>query len=228
MRKAAFLDRDGVINRKAPNGCYVTCWSQMHFLPNTAQAIAKLNQAGFRVIVVSNQRCVAKGLITIADLDSIHRRMCDTLAAAGAIIDAVYYCPHEVRACCGCRKPAPGMLLDAARAHKIDLALSWMIGDSGLDVEAGRNAGCKTAQLLSDGEIANSKADVMASSLLDAIDQILESEDLPDYSNRATSEAAKEMEGHHGDPQITASHDLHGKEDAFISGVIKRRGEIEG
>ena len=109
-----------------------------------------LNRAGFRVIVVSNQRCVAKGLITAADLESMHQRMCEALGNAGAIIDAVYYCPHEKQPACRCRKPPPGMLLDAAREHDIDLPASWMIGDSEIDVEAGRNAGCKTARLVSD------------------------------------------------------------------------------
>jgi len=77
MSRAVFLDRDGVINQKAPEGQYVTRWEDMHFLPGTAQAIAVLNRAEFRVIVVSNQRCVAKGLVTEQDLETIHQRMCD-------------------------------------------------------------------------------------------------------------------------------------------------------
>jgi len=181
MNRAAFLDRDGVINRKPPEGRYVTCWDEMHFLPDVALAIAQLNHAGFRVIVVSNQRCVAKGLVAAADLDSMHLQMCDALAGGGALIDGVYYCPHEKQPPCGCRKPAPGMLLDAARHHEIDLAASWMIGDSEKDVEAGRNAGCKTAQILSHGEAADGNADVVAPSLLDAVHQILKSRDsVPD------------------------------------------------
>lgn len=176
MSRAAFLDRDGVVNRKAPEGGYVTRWEDMHFLPGVAQAIALLNRAGFRVIVVSNQRCVAKGLITAAELESIHQRMCDALAGAGATIDAVYYCPHEKQPPCSCRKPAPGMLLEAARKHQIDLATSWMIGDSEVDVEAGRKAGCRTARLLRRDEVASGSADVVAPSLLEAICQILQPE----------------------------------------------------
>ncbi|MGA7645457.1 MAG: HAD family hydrolase [Terriglobales bacterium] len=174
MNKAAFLDRDGVINRKPPEGQYVTRWDELGFLPGVAHAIAQLNQAGFRVIVVSNQRCVAKGLLTAADLDSIHRRMCIELAAAGAIVDAVYYCPHEKLPPCSCRKPAPGMLLSAAREHQIDLTASWIIGDSDADVSAGRSAGCKTALLTANGERANGMTDVVAESLLEAVHKILQ------------------------------------------------------
>jgi len=173
MNRAVFLDRDGVINEKAPEGRYVTSWQDFRFLPGAARAIASLQRAGFRVIVASNQRCVAKGLITIAALDSMHQKMREELAAAGAIIHAVYYCPHENEPSCGCRKPAPGMLTAAARDHQIDLAASWMIGDSDADVEAGVNAGCKTARILRKSEAPKIPADLVASSLLDAADQIL-------------------------------------------------------
>jgi len=173
MTRAAFLDRDGVINQKAPEGHYVTCWEEMHFLPDAARAIAMLNQADFRVIVVSNQRCVARGLMTAADLDSLHQQMCNALAGAGAIVDGAYYCPHDKQPPCSCRKPAPGMLLTAARAHQIDLAASWMIGDSEIDVEAGRNAGCRTVLLARDGDTGVGNADVVAPSLLEAVQQIL-------------------------------------------------------
>jgi D-glycero-D-manno-heptose 1,7-bisphosphate phosphatase len=148
----------------------------MHLLPGAAEGISLLKQAGFHVIVVSNQRCVARGLITPGDLESIHRRMCDALAAAGATIDGVYYCPHEKEPPCGCRKPAPGMLLKAAGERHTDLKISWMIGDSDIDIEAGKNAGCRTARLLNAGEAANGNADVIASSLLEAVRQILQRE----------------------------------------------------
>jgi D-glycero-D-manno-heptose 1,7-bisphosphate phosphatase len=172
MRRAAFLDRDGIINRKAREGEYVTRWEDMEILPGVAEAIALLNQAGFLVIVVSNQRCVAKGLITTAELDALHRRMCQALARAGATIDAIYYCPHEKHPPCRCRKPEPGMLLDAARDHDIDLAASWMIGDSDADVEAGRRAGCMTAVVASGDTNIKGNVGVIASSLLEATQQI--------------------------------------------------------
>lgn len=183
--RAAFLDRDGVINRKAPGNGYVTRWEEMHFLPNVAKSIALFNQAGFRVIVVSNQRCVAKGLITRQALNAMHQQMCDWFAALGATIDAVYYCPHENQPPCNCRKPRPGMLFTAARKHHLDLKASWMIGDSEIDVKAGRNAGCKTARLLRSNKIAKGCADMVASSLLAATYQILKRENVsvPPRSN---------------------------------------------
>jgi histidinol-phosphate phosphatase family protein len=173
MKRAAFLDRDGVINRKPPEGQYVTRWEEIQFLPGVPEAIGLLIGAGFCVLAVSNQRCVAKGLLTVTELELIHQRMCQELAAAGALITRVYYCPHDAQPPCNCRKPAPGMLLTAARAHEIELTASWMIGDSEIDVEAGRNAGCRTVRILKDGEAKNGAADVFARSLLDAVHKVL-------------------------------------------------------
>jgi D-glycero-D-manno-heptose 1,7-bisphosphate phosphatase len=173
MKKAVFLDRDGVINRKPPEGEYVTRWEDLELLPAVAEAIAALVKAGFLVIVVSNQRCVAKGLLTVRELNSIHQRMREKLATAGAVITAVYYCPHDTEPPCDCRKPAPGMLLTAARNHEVDLAGSWMVGDSDTDVEAGKRAGCRTVRILKSGELAASGADIFAQSLFDAVRQIL-------------------------------------------------------
>lgn len=136
MTKAVFLDRDGVINRKPSEGDYVTRLEDFHVLPGVVESIAQLNHAGFCVIVVTNQRCIAKGLMTVADLEKMHRQMSESLARAGAIINGIYYCPHEMEPTCSCRKPAPGMLLDAARSRGIELSASWMIGDSDIDVEA--------------------------------------------------------------------------------------------
>jgi D-glycero-D-manno-heptose 1,7-bisphosphate phosphatase len=176
MIKAAFLDRDGVINRKAPEGEYVTRWEEMEFLPGVADAIVLLAGAGFRIFVISNQRCVAKGLLTIQDLEVLHGRMRDFLASEGAKIDGIYYCPHDDQPPCSCRKPAPGMLLNAASDHQIDLHESWMIGDSASDVEAGKRAGCKTAQVLGP-ESRTAGADVVERSLGQAVQQILRLEE---------------------------------------------------
>jgi D-glycero-D-manno-heptose 1,7-bisphosphate phosphatase len=179
MRKAAFLDRDGVINCKAAEGEYITCWEQMQLLPGAQEAIIRLNRSGFLVIVVTNQRCVAKALITADALEALHQRMCSDLARAGATIDAVYYCPHDVQPPCGCRKPAPGLLLRAAQEHGIALHESWMIGDSASDSEAGRRAGCKTARVASNSPAAGINADVIGSSLLDVTCAILSHEPFP-------------------------------------------------
>jgi D-glycero-D-manno-heptose 1,7-bisphosphate phosphatase len=178
MSRAAFLDRDGVINRKPQGDGYVTHWEEMHFLPDVARAIALLNRADFRVIVVTNQRCVAKGLIPAAALEAMHHRMCAELAAKGARIDEIYYCPHEEYPPCFCRKPAPGMLLAAARAYDIDLTTSWMIGDSAIDVQAGRNAGCRTALVLTNGGTATLNCDVVGSSLLETVGQVLRQDEM--------------------------------------------------
>jgi D-glycero-D-manno-heptose 1,7-bisphosphate phosphatase len=175
MYKAIFLDRDGVINRKArTEDEYVTCWEEMEILPRVPEAIAKLNHAGYRVIIVTNQRAIAKGLITVAKLESIHHQMCEYFSSRGANIDAVYYCPHEIEPPCGCRKPEPGMLFEAARAHDIDLTASWMIGDSEKDIQAGLRAGCRTARVLPKKQSIASKADVVANSLLAVVHKILD------------------------------------------------------
>ena len=183
MHSAVFLDRDGVINRKPPEGDYITRWEDMELLPGVVEGIALLNQANFCVIVITNQRCVAKGLISEAGLEEIHRRMTETLARSGATVDGIYYCPHDLQASCACRKPAPGMLLEAARSRGIDLPSSWMVGDSDIDVEAGRRAGCKTVLLRETGDSIlgaertpggqGQEANIVSSSLLEAIRQIL-------------------------------------------------------
>jgi D-glycero-D-manno-heptose 1,7-bisphosphate phosphatase len=181
--RAVFLDRDGVINRKAPDGQYITRWEDFHLLPGVVEGIAHLNRAGICVIVVTNQRCVAKGLLAEMDLKKLHGKMSEHLAQAGAIIDAIYYCPHALEAACDCRKPAPGMLLEAARAHNLDLSDSWMIGDSGSDIQAGKSAGCRTARVSENKPVEKQEenecvlpieADIIAASLLDAIHQILQ------------------------------------------------------
>lgn len=173
MKKAAFLDRDGVINKKRPEGEYVTRWEEFEFLSGVGEAIAQLTNAGFGVIVVSNQRCVAKGLMTLPGLQSIHRQMCRELETQGATITAGYYCPHDLQPACDCRKPAPGLLLQAAREHDIDLRGSWMIGDSEIDIQAGKMAGCQTVRILST-EADKTSADIVAKSLLHGVRQILQ------------------------------------------------------
>jgi|SRR5271154_5082038 D-glycero-D-manno-heptose 1,7-bisphosphate phosphatase len=185
MTKAVFLDRDGVINRKAPEGDYITSSEDFQILPGVTEAISLLNRAGFRVIVVTNQRAIAKGILTIAGLKKIHEQMAESLSKSGAVIDGIQFCPHDYDPPCTCRKPAPGMLLDAAQELAMDLKASWMIGDSDIDIQAGKNAGCRTARICATSEerdvngIRSSKsdvADVVATSLLDAVQQILQRE----------------------------------------------------
>jgi histidinol-phosphate phosphatase family protein len=174
MKKAAFLDRDGVINKRAPNGGYILRWRDFQILPGVAEAISLLNHAGFLVVVITNQQCVAKGLLSLAGLDEIHKKMVTELAFKNACLDAIYFCPHSSDQSCTCRKPAPGMLLTASKEHNIDLVNSWMIGDTDTDIAAGRNAGCKTIQITENTEeAAASTANRTASSLLAAVKRIL-------------------------------------------------------
>jgi D-glycero-D-manno-heptose 1,7-bisphosphate phosphatase len=150
--KTVFLDRDGVINRKMPEGQYVTNWQSFHFLLGVPEAIAKLNGAGLRVLVVSNQRGIALGLYTAADVDAIEDRMEQALAEFGASIDGFYFCPHNKREC-NCRKPLPGLFEQAKDDFsEIDPATSVIIGDSLSDIEFGRNLGMKTIFIEGDPE----------------------------------------------------------------------------
>jgi histidinol-phosphate phosphatase family protein len=177
MKRAVFLDRDGVINRKPAETeyvtHYVTRWEDFQFLPGAAEAIASLNREGWRVIVISNQRCVAKGLLTIDELEGIHRKMNHELGRLGAKLDGIYYCPHDKDPPCACRKPSPGMLLTAVKEHQIDLRSSWMIGDSESDMLAGKRAGCRTIRITPELPAENENADGFARSLLEATARVL-------------------------------------------------------
>jgi D-glycero-D-manno-heptose 1,7-bisphosphate phosphatase len=169
MRPAVFLDRDGVINFKASDDQFITRWEDFVFLPRVIEAIQLLNGANFLVVVVTNQRCVGEGLLTQESLESIHRNMVNACAAAGATIDAVFYCPHDRDSGCDCRKPLPGLLFEASRQHSIDFTSSWMVGDSDSDIQAGKNAGCKTARILRPGSEPEVSSDVSCASLYEAV-----------------------------------------------------------
>lgn len=175
--RAVFLDRDGVINKKALEEDYIKNWDEFEFLPGVKEAIKKLNEEELLVIIVSNQRGIAKGLMTEDDLNNIHAKMKEELREAGAKIDGIYYCPHDVADHCDCRKPKPGLLLKAAEEWSIDLNQSWMIGDKESDVEAGKKAGCKTILVEDTSQSSCSvealKPDLVAKSLSEAVDKLL-------------------------------------------------------
>ena len=158
MRKAVFLDRDGLINVQAAPHHYITRWEDFRFLPGVPEAIRRLNEAGYLVLVVTSQRGVARGMMTMEAVEDIHRHMCAALAEAGAHIDSIYVCPHNEGEC-HCRKPEIGLFLQAERDFSIDRAASWMVGDSDTDTEAGRRYGVRTIQ---------------TTSLPDAVKEILE------------------------------------------------------
>lgn len=139
-----FLDRDGVLNKKMPEGHYVRSWSEFYLLPGVPEAIARLNRAGLRVIVVSNQRGIARKIFTTADVEDIHQRLQELLRRHGAHIDAYYVCPHE-KGECNCRKPLPGLFEQAVRDFpEIAASESVMIGDSCSDMEFGSRLGMRT------------------------------------------------------------------------------------
>ncbi|MBI1921535.1 MAG: D-glycero-beta-D-manno-heptose 1,7-bisphosphate 7-phosphatase [Geobacter sp.] len=151
-RRAVFLDRDGTINVEKN---YLHRIEDFEFIPGAASAIKRLNDAGFLVIVVTNQSGVARGYYEIEAVHRLHAFLDKELAAVDAHVDAYYVCPHhpeegvgEYRCDCHCRKPMPGMLLDAARKFGIDLAASFMIGDKLADVEAAVKGGCKPLLVL--------------------------------------------------------------------------------
>ena len=146
-RRAAFLDRDGVLNERPPAHEYVTDSAALRVLPGAAEGAAALATAGYALVVVSNQRGVSRGLVSRATLDEIEALLQDALAPAGASIEAFYYCPHGLDEGCGCRKPAPGLLLRAAAERGLDLAASILVGDTESDAAAARAAGVRPVLL---------------------------------------------------------------------------------
>lgn len=152
-QKAIFLDRDGTINKYVG---FVRKPEEFELIDGVSNTIRQLNNLGYLVIVITNQPVIARGEVTVDGLEEIHNKMETMLGKDGAYVDAIYYCPHhphkgfagelpELKIECECRKPKPGLLLKAARDYNIDLEKSWMIGDSEIDILAGKNAGCKTA-----------------------------------------------------------------------------------
>jgi D-glycero-D-manno-heptose 1,7-bisphosphate phosphatase len=143
----AFLDRDGTINESPPEGEYVVSPEEIRLLPGAAEAIRRLNEHGAKVVVVTNQRGIALGRMTEADLAAVHERLEAELAGAGARLDAIIHCPHESDSC-DCRKPRTGMFERAAReVEGVAIAGGAMVGDTARDVEAGRRLGLTTVRI---------------------------------------------------------------------------------
>jgi D-glycero-D-manno-heptose 1,7-bisphosphate phosphatase len=143
LRGAVFLDRDGVINRKAPEGAYVRNWSEFELLPGVTEALLALRTAGRPLFVVTNQRGVARGVVRATDVYDIHIRLTRQLRSIGVDLEGIYVCPHE-KASCDCRKPGTGLFLDARRDRPwICFRDSDMIGDSLNDLQAGARLGMR-------------------------------------------------------------------------------------
>ena len=178
-RSVVFLDRDGVINRNMDKDI---SFNNFELLPGVTQAIKKINESDYLCIVVTNQPIIAKGFITLGDMEMINKKMETLLGKEGAYLDGIYFCPHhpekgflgevpELKIDCSCRKPKPGMILKAREEFNIDLSLSWMIGDSIADMSAGKSAGCKTIMVR---EKSCPTADYQKANLTEAVQFIME------------------------------------------------------
>ncbi|MCZ6598581.1 MAG: HAD family hydrolase [Planctomycetota bacterium] len=156
MNAAVFLDRDGTLITESR---YLSDPDQLRLQPGAGAAVGRLNGAGLPVVVITNQSGVARGLFDEQRLAAVHRRLESELASLGARLDLILHCPHHpeigaapYRKLCDCRKPEPGLLLEAARRLDVDLSASWMVGDSERDIEAGRRAGVGRLVLVATGQ----------------------------------------------------------------------------
>lgn len=164
MKKAAFLDRDGVIN--IDRG-YVYKWSDFEFAPGAIEAMKTINQLGFEIIVVTNQSGIARGFYSEDDFLKLSDSMLNFLASEGVQVAGIYYCPHHVEGsikkfaiACSCRKPMPGMLMKATDDHNINLSESILVGDKISDISAARNAGVGKAFMVAPDDIVSSLDDI--------------------------------------------------------------------
>jgi histidinol-phosphate phosphatase family protein len=158
--KVVFTDRDGVINRNSPD--YIKRPEEFEFLPGSRGALRRLIQSGFDIIVITNQSALARGLMTRESLEEIHRRMIASIEAAGGRILDIFVCPHPPGDGCGCRKPEPGLVLDARRKHQVDFSTAVMIGDSVADIECALRAGIRTTVLVRTGNGAAAAEELAA------------------------------------------------------------------
>ena len=150
LHNVVYLDRDGTINHDSPD--YIKSRSEFKFIPGSIEAIRLLTLSGFTSIVITNQSALARKFISPGELDHIHGMMKDAIVSGGGLITDIFFCPHMPNDGCECRKPAPGLLLQAQRKYNIDLSKSIMVGDSAKDIECARNAGCGRAVLVKTGK----------------------------------------------------------------------------
>ena len=160
-RKFVFLDRDGTLNVRPPKACYVESPEEFVWLEGAKEAVKKLNDHGYMVILVSNQPGIARGKLTEETLRDIHDKMGKDLETVGAHIDAIYYCPHNWDEGCFCRKPKPGMLYMAQRDYSLNLPRGFLIGDDERDIEAGESAGVKSLLVTDDYSVLDAVNDIV-------------------------------------------------------------------
>jgi D-glycero-D-manno-heptose 1,7-bisphosphate phosphatase len=189
MKRAVFIDRDGTISEEVG---YVNHLSRFKLFPYSAEAIKLLNESGWLAILVTNQAGVARGYFTEDVIHSVHRQLTSELESAGARLDGIYFCAHHptvgeppYRVDCECRKPKPGLIMQAAQDFSIDLTQSWMVGDRYSDIEVARNAGLRSAFVLSgygrgewDYQSKNweHQPELVADNLLAAVKSVIKSE----------------------------------------------------
>ncbi|MBW1642233.1 MAG: D-glycero-beta-D-manno-heptose 1,7-bisphosphate 7-phosphatase [Deltaproteobacteria bacterium] len=148
-QKVLFVDRDGVINKDSP--AYIKSWSEFEFLPRSLEAIRRLTENGFDVILITNQSVVNRDFVSKKDLEAIHTRMKEVIKQNGGEVKDIFYCPHRPEDQCDCRKPLPGLILQAQEAYQIDVGKTMMVGDSAKDIECAKNAGCGGSILVQTG-----------------------------------------------------------------------------
>ena len=151
--KAIFLDRDGVLNKNRDD--YVKSTKELEIFSNIGKEILKLKMKGFLIIVITNQSVINREIITITELEEIHSTIQKFLMKSKTSIDKFYFCPHRPDENCDCRKPKPGLILQAINEFSIDVSKSWMVGDSKTDIQAGEKAGCKTILLKKNDSFTN-------------------------------------------------------------------------
>ena len=150
LDNVVYLDRDGTINHDSPD--YIKSRAEFKFIAGSIEAIRLLTIGGFTSIVITNQSALTRKFISPGELDRIHSMMKDAIVSGGGMITDIFFCPHMPNDGCDCRKPAPGLLLQAQRKYNIDLSKSIMVGDSAKDIECARNAGCGQAVLVKTGK----------------------------------------------------------------------------
>jgi D-glycero-D-manno-heptose 1,7-bisphosphate phosphatase len=149
MHPAIFLDRDGVLIENRSD--YVRNWSQVEIIPEAIRALSLRTARNYKIVIVTNQSAVGRGLLSLENAHEINRRLVHLIGQHGGQVDGVYLCPHKPDDGCFCRKPMPGLLLQAARELSLDLRRSWMIGDAWSDVQAGQRADVRQKILLKTG-----------------------------------------------------------------------------
>jgi D-glycero-D-manno-heptose 1,7-bisphosphate phosphatase len=181
MGKAVFLDRDGVINHNRQD--YVKCWEEFVFLPGALEALRRLAETPLLIIIVTNQSAINRGLMPRHVAQDINRRMTEEIRNSGGRIDAILMCPHRPDELCNCRKPQPGMLLEAADRFQLDLRQCYLVGDASSDIEAGLKVGCKVVMVRTGlgqkhiaGHVNDARSFPVVHDLGEAVEWIIEQE----------------------------------------------------